>query len=211
MKKAMWMNLLIVLLEIPGFVLAIQYHGAGIFKFYTQDSNLILMIAALLYFLFHFLHRKEENYKIPEWLCIFKYVSTCLITVTFMIVLLVLAPMEAKNGWKAVLATIAGGSSFFHHFVCPIMAIVTYLFLETERKPSLKDNIIAIIPTFIYAIVTIILNVTKVLYGPYAFLHVYEQSVAMSVFWTIFILGTGYLFAFLIRKLARRSDAQEVN
>lgn len=59
---------------------------------------------------------------------------------------------------------------------------------------------VALIPTIIYAVITTSLNIAKVMYGPYPFLYVYEQSVGMSVFWCILIISIEYAIVWLLWK-----------
>ncbi|HPF53799.1 MAG TPA: hypothetical protein PLM48_04040 [Clostridia bacterium] len=58
-------------------------------------------------------------------------------------------------------------------------------------------------PTLLYAIVIIILNIAKLLVGPYPFLHIYEQPWYMSIVWIAVILGMATLLAWLLWLLNR--------
>jgi len=60
-----------------------------------------------------------------------------------------------------------------------------------------------LIPTIIYAIISIILNILKVMDGPYLFLHVYNQPIYASVLWIIGILGGAYLIALGIKEIKK--------
>ena len=57
------------------------------------------------------------------------------------------------------------------------------------------------IPTIIYAAVMIVLNLLKVLRGPYPFLYVYEQPIYMSVIWAVAILALTYILGLILRVL----------
>lgn len=59
----------------------------------------------------------------------------------------------------------------------------------------------AVIPTLIYGILLIICNITNVVYGPYPFLHVHEQSVMASILWFAGILLGTYGVAYLLAKI----------
>ena len=163
-KKIVLINILIVLLEIAGLYFAWKACGITMFKYYTQDSNIILMITCIINIVF-LLKGKE----IPKWLKTFKYVATCLVTVTFMVVIFVLIPLALPGEFMHYLT---GESEIFHHVLCPILAMITYIFIEKQEAPSKKEVTVAVIPTFTYAIITIILNVLGVLRGPYSFLMV---------------------------------------
>ena len=60
------------------------------------------------------------------------------------------------------------------------------------------------LPTLIYALILMALNLMRVVEGPYPFLRVYEQPVYMSIIWVIVILGSAYGIAFLLASLLNR-------
>ena len=186
------------MLELVGFVIAIGRNGLGILGYYTQESNLFLLIATGIY-LYYLLAKKE----VPSWAARLKYIATCLVAVTFIVVVLVLAPMCLPNVKYAVYV-IVGGANFFHHLTCPVLAIVSFFACEVELIPTTRDAVIAMMPTLLYAIVTTTLNAAKVIVGPYPFLHVYEQPVIVSVLWFIIIPGGGFLFAYLVSKVKKK-------
>jgi len=47
----------------------------------------------------------------------------------------------------------------------------------------------------------IILNVLKIVEGPYPFLRVYEQPILHSIIWTILILAITYAIALILKKV----------
>ncbi len=147
------------------------------------------------------LKRAEE---IPEWVILLKYIATSLISVTFVVAMTVLVPMAAPAGKAAMLHMACGGANLYHHLLCPVLAISSFLFLEPGKQLGIRENIFAAVPTLCYAIVTVLLNAFYVIHGPYPFLYVHEQSVGMSVMWFIVILSAGYLFAFVIRLISRK-------
>jgi hypothetical protein len=52
----------------------------------------------------------------------------------------------------------------------------------------------------------VILNVLKVLEGPYPFLYVYKQPWYVSVGWAVGIVGANFLYAFLMMVLQNVID-----
>ena len=61
----------------------------------------------------------------------------------------------------------------------------------------------AVIPTLIYGIVTLILNLARELDGPYPFLQVYRQPAIASVGWFVAIIGGNYLIALAVRAVSK--------
>ena len=62
----------------------------------------------------------------------------------------------------------------------------------------------ALLPTLVYALVLVILNLAKLVDGPYPFLKVYQQPVYMSCIWVLAILGGAYLIAALLARMLNR-------
>ena len=85
-------------------------------------------------------------------------------------------------------------------------AIVSFLFVDPISQLNLSMVFIAWIPTVIYAIIIVILNVLKVLEGPYPFLHVYKQPWYVSVGWAVGIVGANFLYAYLMMVLQNVID-----
>ena len=130
----------------------------------------------------------------------FKYMAAAVLSVTFIVVLAVLSPMrgEGINGWFYMLFN---KDSTFLHTLCPILTILSFVLFEKKPHLDAKSAFTAIIPTFIYAIVLIILNILGVVDGPYPFLRVMNQPVYMSFVWFIVIVGGAFFLALLLQKL----------
>lgn len=199
-KKTMSLilNCAIIVLETIPFLPAFMSCNFSGLIFYTQDSNLfafitstICVVSSIICFI------KKENHW-PLWVKLLKFMSTCCLFVTFLVVICVLAPMAGKGGYAALLLK---GNMLYHHFICPVLAIISFVFFENGIALPKKSILIALIPTLLYAIILIILNISHTLVGPYPFLHVYEQPVYMSILWGILILGAALGIAFIVWKL----------
>lgn len=191
-SKSLYFNLIIVILEIIGIIIGVAInHTIGI-EYYTTDSNLLALISSLLFVIFI-----VSKKKMPRWLQLFKYMTTICLTVTFLVVILILGPMLKFNYGYLLF----NNNLLFQHLLCPLLSIIAFLFFDDISILKLKDTFIGISLTIVYAMILITLNYAKLVTGPYPFLMVYEQSVFMSIFWFITILGIAYLIAFLLRKI----------
>ena len=190
------LNLSIFIMEIIGLSLSISNHGLALFQFYTEDSNIFAMLVSGIYSIFIIINLKNNTNAFPTWVRLIKYMSVCCLTVTFIVVIFVLAPMAGDNGYKFMLFS---SSMLYHHFLCPIVAFLSFVGFESTTSLKKIYTLYALIPTCLYAGITIILNIAKVLTGPYPFLRVYEQPIYMSILWCIIILGTAFILALLIR------------
>lgn len=191
--RAVIMNSLIIVLEIIGLIMSSIEHGFGMFQFYTQDSNYLLLISCVIYVIYGIIHLKKGK-EIPNFVKYLKYTATVCVTLTFVVVVVVLVPM---SGFSYFIPMLFYGTMLYHHFLCPVLAIITFLLFEVANRYRFKDLFLVMIPTFIYEVIIIILNICKVIKGPYPFLYVYEQPFYMSIIWVIVIPGIAFLFAYI--------------
>lgn len=189
-KKYVFLShILIVVLELLGFYLGFQSLGFGMFEYYTQDSNLLVLFSSILTLIFLF--QKKE---FPSWLQWFKFTATVSITLTLLVVLTILS--WTMGGLSHMMFD---GVFLFHHTLCPILSIITYLFLEPYDIREEKFFRKSVSFTILYAEILIFLNIFKVVEGPYPFLMVYKQPIYMSILWAILILGGTFGIAHLLR------------
>ena len=185
-------NILIIIMELFAFLVCYKESGFACFKYYTQDSNLFLMFTSLLYIISLLICDKE----IPHFVSLLKYAATTSVVITFLTVVTILAPV--MGGYKAMLLD---GTMLIHHLICPIFAFVTFVFFEKHNLNGLKDALISMIFTCLYGVAAVTLNVLKIMDGPYPFLKVYDQTILMSIFWLILMMGSSYLITVLIGNL----------
>lgn len=199
LKISLGLSLAVVVMEIIAAVLSYGNNGSGMFRFYTEDSNIFTFFACLIYSVCAV--RALRGGVIPGWVKTFKYMAVCCLSVTFLVVVCVLSPMYGAGGYKVMLFY---SSMLFHHFLCPLTAAASFLFFEPWPEYTPRKAAVALIPTVIYAAVTVTLNIAKVMEGPYPFLYVYKQPVYMSVIWVAVIIGGAYLIARLLGYANRR-------
>ena len=196
-------NAMIVALELVGGMICTLETGLSQFQYYTQDSNYFAMIVAILFLVFAL--RGGHDKPLPDWLILLRYMATCLLSVTFLVVIFILCPPYGLNGYRIGLLS---GAQTFEHLLCPVLSFLSlYLF---EDAPKLKyATLFALIPTLLYAVVVIPLNLAKLLHGPYPFLYIYEQPWWQSVIFAIVIPAIAYMVAFFLL-FALKKRKQEV-
>jgi hypothetical protein len=188
------LNAAVAVLGTVGVLIGLPANGASLFQFYTQDSNIFAALACALY-AGYAAAGLLGGPPVPMWVRRLKYFATCCLAVTFVVVVAVLSPMEGKDGYRIMLLS---GSMLYHHLLCPVLALASFLFLEGEPPLPRKATLQALIPTLAYTAVIITLNLLRVVDGPYPFLRVNEQSVGASLFWFTVIVGGAYGLAWLI-------------
>lgn len=176
---------------------------ATMFEFYTTDSNLLALLVCLIYSVYLIRNLVTGNECIPTWLRQVKYMATCCLTVTFVIVLTVLAPMMGLMGYRVMLFE---GLMIYHHLLCPILMIFVFLFFDSDGIYNRKKVTATIIPTALYAVVIVVLNVRRTISGPYPFLMVYQQTVYVSVFWFLVIHSIAFFIAWFLLKISKKTS-----
>ena len=94
----------------------------------------------------------------------------------------------------------------FHHTLCPILCIISFVFFENEYKIGKKFIFYSLIPTLLYAIIFIFLNAFNVVNGPYFFLKVNNQPIYMSIIWFVAIMSGAYGISTLLWFLNKRGN-----
>ena len=126
------MNFLIVYFETIAVPMSWAMGGTIMFTMYTELSNIFNGAVCLLVGLWQ-LSCIFTGRELPLWLKRLKFISTSCLAMTFLTVVIILAPMyEDGNGWYIMLFT---GSMLYHHFLNPVLAILSLVLFE--RLPRL--------------------------------------------------------------------------
>ena len=195
MKKkdvSLLLNIILILLEIVGFIVSINKSHNLYLEYYTEESNLLALIVTTIFVIYSF-----KDKKIPKWLSELKFISNINLAITFVVVLLVLIPLGNFDFYTYLIS----GTMKYHHLMCPIISLVSFIFFDELGKYSKKDIYIGLSLTFMYGIVMIILNIIGEIVGPYPFLRIKEQTFYVSIIWFILMFGLSYLIALFLKKL----------
>lgn len=122
--------------------------GTRCFRYFTIDSNVLAGIVSLAsaYFSIRSLRGGEGS----AWADRLKYVGTVAVAVTFLTVVFFLGPTQGY-------AKMFSGATFPLHLVCPLLAIISFVFLDSRRQISLRETLLGLIPTALYGIVYLIM------------------------------------------------------
>ena len=86
----------------------------------------------------------------------------------------------------------------YHHFLNPVLAILSLVLFERLPRLSLGQVWWALVPTVLYGLYDLHGNITGTIDGPYPFMRVYDQTIPETLTWFAIILGTDLLYAFLL-------------
>lgn len=193
-KMCLLLNILIIVFEIIGFVLSFRNYSRIPIEYYTEDSNILTLITSIIFIAFVIAGKKT-----PYFLKILKYISAVCLTVTFLVVVCILIPLYNFD-FNSMLFK---GEMIFHHILCPIVGVITFLFFDEIDKYTTKESLVAVSATFIYGVIIIILNVLNKISGPYPFLEIRNQTVTISIMWSVIMFLLTYIVAFLFRRVKK--------
>ena len=189
------LNFLIVYFETIALPISWAMGGTIMFTMYTELSNIfnggvcLLMGLAQLVCIF-------TGRELPLWLERLKFISTSCLAMTFLTVVIILAPMyEDGNGWYIMLFT---GSMLYHHFLNPVLAILSLVLFERRPRLPGRQVWLSLVPTVVYGLYDLWGNITGTIDGPYPFMRVYQQTIQETLMWFTIILATNLLYAALI-------------
>lgn len=184
------LNILIISFEIIGFLISYMTSNRIAIEFFTEESNLLLLASSIIFVYYMILNRQ-----IPKWVHTFKFISTYTVTITLFVVLFILIPLGNFN----YSLFLFGGTMLYHHTICPILAIITFLYYDNLKpyRKSIEYKGLSLVMA--YALVMILFNAFDILEGPYSFLMIKKQSVFVSIIWFIIIIGFCYLISKILR------------
>ena len=183
------LNVLIIIFASIGLVQNYHIGKFQMFYYYTECSNGIAIISSVLYLIFI----KKNN----KFVNMMKYLSSICLIITFLVVLFVLTPLK---GLDTFIDNFTKGSLLYHHLLCPVISTITLLFFDNiVIKRKYRYTVLSF--TILYSIILIILNILKIVEGPYPFLKIYEQPIIKTIMWSLILIGSTYIISFVFEKI----------
>jgi len=127
------------------------FTGIHSFRFFTVLSNFFVAIVAVMVIVRDIKDLVHDSYDYPTWLITLKHVATTAVTITFLTVLLFLAPSFAIAG-KGYF-TLLLGTHCYMHVLNPVLAILSYVFFESCHNINFKQALYGLLPVAIYAVI----------------------------------------------------------
>ena len=180
-------NVLVILLEILGLRISISDRHWKIFAYYTQISNLITLLSSVTFLLLG---------GDAAWL---RYLSSCMLTMTFLITLCVLVPMG--GGFKTLMLS---GNGLYHHTLCPIISVLSYILWE----PHSSIWVLPVVVTTVYGLVMLYMNWKQRFDGPYPFFRVRNQSAIATVLWMLGLIAFIAVLSLSIVAVSGKTEAK---
>jgi hypothetical protein len=143
-----FISIVINLLAAPTEI--VEEVGLKTFRMFTVLSNMLVGVASAMTIPFAVDGIRQRNYHLPRWIVNLTYMSVNCISLTFLVALTILSP---RAGFAQIMID---GKNLFLHTVVPIIAIVSFLFVNAYHTVKFKTAFLAILPVFIYAMVYLI-------------------------------------------------------
>jgi hypothetical protein len=163
------------------------------FCHYTVDSNLLLLVAALisLVALVIALIKKKD---VPLWTVIVKFIAVVSVTTTLLVVLCGMVPFSGT-------AMISGNDFMFLHLIDPILALILFIGFEIEPRIKKRLSFLCLIPLVLYTAVLAPLCTLTSFPDPYEnikLLNLYSDTpLNITWKWCAIFFGT-WLVGFLL-------------
>ena len=135
---------------VPGENDLLIVHGTEIFRFFTVLSNMLVAVASVVSIVCNVKIAVNDSYKMPKWAYLLKYAGTVAVTVTFLTVVVFLGPLVAAGGRSYF--DLFAKHNFILHFLTPVLAIVTFLFLEKTSDFKFRYTIFGALPVVVYSL-----------------------------------------------------------
>lgn len=141
-----------------GYTDSLGSTGSGCFRYFTIDSNILAAVSSAMLLVFELRRLKDPSLMIPRKGMIFCFSATVAVSITFLTVVIFLAPMASlKGGFQAYLRFFER-FAFPLHFSSPLLAVIL-LFLENGDPFRFRGSLFAMLPTVIYSVIYFIMVV----------------------------------------------------
>lgn len=180
---------------IAGVILTQTTYGDDTFIYYTNLSNVFAACACIIHAAFTAKELLTDNYFLHNAVKYLKLSAAVCVGITFFVVLTILAPAAGENGyyyaflWREMI---------FVHLLCPLFTVVSFVLFDKYPRIPMHACHIALIPTYLYGIISIYLNIKGVWDGPYFFLQVTKNPIHVSVVWLMAVFAIAYLISSML-------------
>ncbi len=187
-KLAILCNSVMIIFTCVGLYMSIQ--ESDIFLHFTNDINILLLVSNIVYILTLLIKKDVAFIGL-----LLRYMATACLVLIFIATFYLASTIETTyvEGLKFYLTN---KSFLFFNLLNPIISVVSFTRFEGDRRLNKKKTIyLAMLPTLLYGIVLVILNLTNTVVGPYPFLMVNANTPLVSIICMIVILVLNYLIA----------------
>lgn len=193
------LDLLLIGMEIYALGLSWAESGAKMLRYYTQLSNLLALLTALIC-AFAAARALVQGRRMAAWTRRLRHLAASCMLFTLLASFCLLSRAEPGGDVRGFMLE---GKYLYLHTLCPVL-ITAQLFAHPGPRLREKHALLALIPTLLYGGVSLLLNRLGAYSGPYPFLRVMEQPGYVTAVGCIAMLGVNYFCARLLAALSGR-------
>ncbi len=195
-----------LILEGVGLYLAMSWGFPAALKYYTNLSNFLFALGTLLHLVF-LIKAYVKNEHEPTWCASIKFIGLVHVCMTFLTVLLLLAPLDTLINHSNFFEHFLDYSSLYLHLLCPLLGAIGYFFFEDKTVITWKTVLVSILFITVYGIVLIVANALGLVEAPYPFLDARGQPPYVIAISVIVFPSITFGFAALLRFQSNRAKA----
>lgn len=189
---AVLLNLVLVVIEVFANLALWRQHPVfrDLVIWYTHQSNFLALLSSALFILVGMVALFRDG-RMPRALKVFRLLCTVQLYITFIVVLVGLAPMSVLSGGS--FTAMYAGPMFTMHLMAPLLSLLSFVFFEGSPRLTMGDALIGISYTWVYSLVMVVLNAEGILDGPYPFLQVDTNPWWMTLLYFLVMIPGGFL------------------
>jgi len=187
------LDIAMIIMESHALGVSWQEHQGGMFRFYTQDSNVLAFICCLVCAVCG-VKSLIRGVKIPAWTRHLRFYAASCMTLTLLVASCLLVPSDPNRTFASFMLE---GKYLYLHTVCPLVMLALF-YLHPGPQFREKHALLALVPTLIYGTILLSMNTGGAISGPYPFLRVREQAGYVTTAGCITVLAFAYTSARLL-------------
>lgn len=176
--------------------------GWGFLKAFTPDSNILCAIFSLMSLIYVL---KNKSAELPRALQVFNLMGTVAVTLTFLVVLLFLAPVTVMKGGSYF--TLFAGNMFHLHFFNPALAVAAFVLSSSGTRFTAKEISLGLVPTAVYSVFYVLFVVVLKSWNDF-YSFTWGGSIVASVISFFAVYGVTLLISYLLSLICRRKSGK---
>lgn len=118
------------------------------FAYFTMISNTLAALSATFTVPFAVEGIRKNRFILPRWIALIHYSATVSVTIMLFFVLCFISWVSPYDAF--------GGDNIVTHIFCPVLILISFLQTEHEYIYTIKDQLLGMIPFWLYMIVYLI-------------------------------------------------------
>ena len=171
--------------------------GWGFLRAFTPDSNILCAIFSLISLICLLVNKDGE---LPKAVRVLNLMGTVAVTLTFLVVLLFLAPVSAARGGSYF--ALFAGNMFHLHFFNPALAVAALIISSTRTDYAAKEIFLGLVPTAVYSVFYVVFVVVLKRWNDF-YSFTWGGSMVASIISFFAVYGVTLLISYLLNSACR--------